>query len=321
MIGDFAFAAPWALLLAPLPWAVRLWAPPRAAAAGALELPEGLASAARPSGPAGEGGAGALALKILLWLGLVLALAGPQRLESVPDASASGRDILLALDLSGSMLIEDFDLDGERVSRLEAVKRVAANFVEGRRGDRVGLVLFADRAFVAAPPTHDLAAVRQAVEEAQIGFAGRSTALAEGLGLALKRAVASEAKSRVIVLLSDGRDTSRRIEAERVGTLAASHGVRIHSIALGPEDLETRPAARDAVDSATLRLIAEASGGRSWRVRGMEDLESMAGELDLLEPNPSGRPPVTLARPLWIWPAMAAFLAALGLSFLREARR
>ncbi|MDD2867311.1 VWA domain-containing protein [Neomegalonema sp.] len=321
MTADLAFSTPWALLLAPLAWAVWRWAPPRAATAGALELPERLASAARPSGPAGEGGRGALALRILLWLGLVLALAGPQRLETAPDVSASGRDIMLALDLSGSMLIEDFDLDGERVSRLEAVKRVAANFVERRRGDRVGLTLFADRAFVAAPLTHDLAAVRQAVEEAQIGFAGRATALSEGLGLALKRAVASDSPSRVVVLLSDGRDTSRRIEAEQVAALAASHGVRIHTIALGPEDLETRPASRDAVDSAALRLIAEESGGRTWRVRGMEDLEAMAEELDRLEPNPSGRPPVTAARPLWIWPALAAFLAALGLGILREARR
>lgn len=321
MLDAFAFSAPWALLLAPLPWLFRLWAAPRAAAEGALELPEGLAAAARPSGPSGESGPLALALKILLWAALAVALAGPQRLESVPDASASGRDILLALDLSGSMLIEDFDLDGAKISRLDAVKTVAANFVAARAGDRIGLVLFADRAFVAAPLTHDLAAVREAVEEAQIGFAGRATALSEGLGLALKRAVASEAPSRVIVLLSDGRDTSGRLEAGRVAALAASHGVRVHTIALGPADLETRPAARDAVDSATLRLIAEESGGKSWRVKGMADLAAMAEDLDRLEPNPSGRPPVVVARPLWFWAALAGFCAALGLAVLGETRR
>ncbi len=316
-----SFSAPWLLLLAPLAWLVWRFAPPRAAAEGALELPEGLAAAARASGGGGRSGVWVWGLKILLWLGLVAALAGPQRLERVADVSASGRDIILALDLSGSMLIEDFDLDGARVSRLDAVKRVAAQFVSQRAGDRVGLVLFADRAFVAAPLSHDLVALREAVEEAQIGFAGRSTALSEGLGLALKRAVASQAPSRVIVLLSDGRDTSHRLEAEAVARLAASHGVRIHTIALGPADLETRPADRNAVDSATLRLIAEASGGRSWRVRGMEDLTAMAAELDRLEPNPSGRPPVIVARPLWIWPALASFLAALALALAREARK
>ncbi len=180
-----SFSAPWVLLLAPLAWLVWRYASPRAAAEGALELPEGLAAAARASGGGDRSGAWVWGLKILLWLGLAAALAGPQRLERVADVSASGRDIILALDLSGSMLIEDFDLDGARVSRLDAVKRVAAQFVSQRAGDRVGLVLFADRAFVAAPLSHDLVALREAVEEAQIGFAGRSTALSEGLGLAL----------------------------------------------------------------------------------------------------------------------------------------
>ena len=310
-------AAPLVLLLLPLPLLARRLLPPRRPEAAALWLPEGIAAAAEPATVFGTRGRWLrLALATLVWAGLVLALAGPERLLPVRDTSASGRDIVLTLDMSGSMLIEDFDLDGHPVSRLDAVKTVADRFVAERTGDRIGLVLFADRAYVAAPPTWDLAAVRRAIAEATIGITGRSTAIADGLGLALKRMTASDAPARVIVLLSDGRDTAHRLDATAVARLAATHGVRIHTIALGPDDLETRPASRDAVDTTTLRAIAEASGGVSYRVRSMDDLVAMAADLDRLEPNPATRPPVLVPRPLWPWPAAVATAAALALGLL-----
>lgn len=309
-------ATPLALLLLPLPLLAWRLLPGRSPDAGALWVPQGIAAAAAP-GPLGTRDRRLrLGLAALAWIALVAALAGPERLVPTRDTSASGRDILLALDMSGSMLIEDFDLDGVAISRLEAVKDVAARFVAERAGDRIGLVLFADRAYVAAPLTWDLTAVERAIEAASIGITGRSTAIADGLGLALKRAVASNAPTRVIVLLSDGRDTSKRLDATQAARLAADHGVRIHTIALGPDDLETRPASRDAVDTVTLRRIAEASGGVSYRVRGMADLVAMAADLDRLEPNPSGRPPILVPRPLWPWPAAVAGVAALTLGML-----
>ena len=139
------------------------------------------------------------------------------------------------------MAIEDFSLDGETASRLDAVKRVATRFVEARRGDRIGVVIFADRAYVAAPLTWDLTAVARAIDSAEIGLTGRSTAISDGLGLALKRILAEPARSRVIVLLSDGRDTAARLDPRQVARLAAENGVRVHTIALGPEDLEETP--------------------------------------------------------------------------------
>lgn len=302
-------AHPLALLLLPLPLLARLL-PARGAGGQALWLPPAIAAGA--DGPAARGADRPGALLVLLWLCLVVALAGPQRLVATPDRTASGRDIVLALDLSGSMSIEDFSLDGETASRLDAVKRVASRFVAARRGDRIGVVIFADRAYVAAPLTWDLAAAARAIEAAEIGLTGRSTAISDGLGLALKRILANPAESRVIVLLSDGRDTAARLEPDKVARLAAENGVRVHTIALGPEDLEERPASRDAVDIATLRAIAETSGGQTWRVRDMADLEAMASELDRLEPNPSARPPLIRRRPLWTWPAAAAFALALA---------
>lgn len=309
------FALPLAGLLIVLPFLIGLL-PPRASALSSLELPEGLRREGRPPERLNPL-RGRQGLSLLIWALLTLALAQPQRVELRPDRSATGRDILLVLDMSGSMATEDFSLDGETVSRLTAVRRVAGEFIRDRQGDRVGLIVFADRAYVSSPLSHDLNAVVRALDEAVIGLTGRSTAISDGLGLALKRSLASEAQSRVIVLFSDGRDTAARIDAREVAKLSAGHGIRIHSVALGPEDLETRPTARDAVDIATLRDIAEIAGGETFRVRTLEDLQAMAETLDALEPNPALRPPIAVYQGLWPWPGGLA-LVLLGLLMWRR---
>lgn len=308
-------AFPLGLLLLVLPLFIRLL-PPRDAAPEAMILPEAIAQGA--STVSGPDGRRSPLIWALIWALLCLAFAQPERLVLVSDRSASGRDIVLALDMSGSMATPDFSLDGETITRLDAVKRVGQAFIRARTGDRIGLVIFADRAYVAAPLTHDLASVARALDEAQIGISGRSTNIPEGLGLALKRLLDDPSPSKVIVLLSDGKDTADRLDAAEVGALAAANAVRIHTVALGPEDLETRPTARDAVDTALLRRIAESSGGESFRVRTTEDLKAMAAALDRLEPNPSARPPVAEPRPLWIWPAALALLLAAFAGLGRE---
>ncbi len=300
-------AWPLALLLLPLPFLARLL-PARRISGQAMSLPGGVSTSADPTpGPRRRQ---ELVLLAGIWLCLCLALAQPQRMVLVPDRSASGRNIVFALDMSGSMATQDFFLGGETLSRLDAVKQVADGFIRARSGDRIGLVIFADRAYVAAPLTHDLPAVALALDEAEIGLTGRATNISDGLGLALRRLTDQPEKSNVIVLLSDGRDTSARLDAAEVAKLAANHNVRVHTIALGPEDLASQPSARDAVDLPTLRAIAEASGGQTFRVRSMDDLREMAADLDRLEPNPSTRPPVTEPRPLWLWPALLALILA-----------
>lgn len=310
-----SFALPWILILLPLPLLIRRLTPPLAIRRPALILPPHLDRAARAERHTGIRQGPWLAA--LAWIMLVIAMAGP-RTETISDIiPASGRDIVLALDLSGSMMKEDFRLDDQPVSRLEAVKRTASAFVAARRGDRIGLVIFGERAYFASPLTFDVDAVARAIEEAQIGISGRGTAISDGLGLATKRLARSKAQTRVIVLLSDGVDTSGNVPAIEAAKLAAGHGIRIHSIALGPEDLENQPAARDAVDVATLRDIAAAAGGESFRVRTTEDLQRMAATLDRLEPNPSSRPPMRYWQSLWIWPAALA-LACLTLLAVRR---
>ncbi|MBS7544125.1 VWA domain-containing protein [Ancylobacter oerskovii] len=308
-----SFAFPLAFLLLPLPLLVRRLLAGRPSAAVSLSVAPGIFSAAAAAesreDPLGT------ALMVAAWVALVVALAGPQLAARQDIVTASGREIVLALDLSGSMVKEDFVLDGRPLSRVEAVKRVAARFVAARRGDRIGLVIFGDRAYVAQSPTFDVASVARAIEVAQIGISGRSTAISEGLGLATRRLLQSDATGKVIVLLSDGVDTTGKVQASDAARLAASHGIRVHTIALGPDDLESQPEARDAVDAATLRDMAAAGGGTSFRVRNMEDLEAMAAGLDALEPNPMKRPPLQYWRPLWVWPGATALalVAVLGL--------
>lgn len=310
-----SLAAPWLLALLPLPLLLRWLLPPVVRPRAALDVPDHLLPHATPGSLPPLHRAPWLAAAA--WVLLVVALAGPQVERQAQVVPASGRDIVLALDLSGSMEQADFTLDGQPVSRLDAVKRTARAFVQSRTGDRIGLVIFGGRAYVAAPLTFDLNAVVQAIDEAQIGVSGRGTAIADGLGLAIRRLQDSTSPGRVVVLLSDGVDTSGSVLAVDAARLAASYGLRIHTIALGPEDLETRPTARDAVDVATLRAVAETAGGALFRVRDTADLTAMAQALDRLEPSPGERPPLRYWRSLWIWPAMLC-AACLMLAAIRR---
>lgn len=312
-----SLAFPFALLLLPLPFLVHMYLTRAGAVRAALQVPGSLFDTAAPA--ADRGDRVGKALLVLAWIALVLALSGPRLSQTTDLLPFSGREIILALDLSGSMVKEDFVLDGKPLSRLDAVKRVASAFVAARRGDRIGLVVFGERPYVAQPPTFDVASVAHSIETAQIGISGRGTAIADGLGLAVRRLEKSKAATRIIVLLSDGVDTSGKVRADDVARLAARHGIKVHTIALGPEDLETQPHARDAVDAAALKAIAEIGGGTGFRVRTMADLQSMAATLDQLEPSPMRRPPLHYWRPLWIWPGGAAFALLVVIALRRQA--
>ncbi|WP_372800059.1 VWA domain-containing protein [Paracoccus seriniphilus] len=312
-----SFAAPWLLILLPLPLLLRKWLPPSAISPPALRLPDHLWRGAISTEKSSAGGGRWLA--VLAWVALLVALASP-RTETVTDIiPASGRDIVLALDLSGSMMKEDFQLNGLPVTRLEAVKQTASAFVTSRRGDRIGLVIFGERAYFASPLTFDVDAVARAIDEAQIGISGRGTAISDGLGLAMRRLSDSNAPTRVIILLSDGVDTSGNVPAVEAARLAATHGIRVHTIALGPEDLENQPRSRDAVDVATLRAIAREADGDSFRVRSTGDLRQVATALDRLEPSPSARPPMRYWRSYWVWPATLALVCLTLLAVRRRA--
>ncbi|MFK7944671.1 MAG: VWA domain-containing protein [Paracoccaceae bacterium] len=306
------FADPLFLLLLPLPLAAWvLLRTPRTEGA-ALMVPEGLG--ARLGVATGQGGAsGSRWAPLLLWTLLVIAVAGPRLLVPNPALPVSGRDLVLALDLSGSMIRKDFKLNGQQVSRLAALKHAGIEFVLGRGGDRVALVIFASRAYYATPQTHDVIAVAEAIREAEIGISGRATGISDGLGLALKRLRDSDAPSKVVILLSDGVNNSGPVKPRDAARLARDLGVRVHTIAMGPRDLANADGERDAVDAVTLKAIAELSGGTYFRAQTTEDLVAVTEAIDRLEANPGTGPAALVYKPLWLWPAGLAMLVTLGL--------
>ena len=205
MIG---LAAPLALLALPLPALVWRFAPQARPAGAALAVPEALGRRLPVAPMSTQGRWADRAIALLAWILLVVALAGPRQLAPTAALPVSGRDMILALDLSGSMVREDFAFDGETLSRLDAVKRVGTAFVRGRSGDRVGLVVFGSEAYVAAAPSFDVAAVAGILDVAEIGISGRATNITDGLGLALRRLERSDARERVVILLSDGANNA-----------------------------------------------------------------------------------------------------------------
>ncbi|MGU3386167.1 VWA domain-containing protein [Methylobacterium sp. D53M] len=323
LLSAFDLAAPWALLALPLPLlAARLIPAEPEGGSGALRVPATLVAGARAGADRAARGRRRALLTWTLWIALVAALSGPRLVMPAAALPASGREIMIAMDLSGSMERRDFALDGETVNRLTAVKRVGTDFIRRRAGDRIGLVIFADQAYVAAAPSFDTAAVARALDEATIGISGRSTGIGDGLGLALRRldprdaggdaagARPGEKAAKAVILLSDGANNAGQTAPKDVAELAKELGIKVYTIALGPRDMADADGEQDVVDTETLRDMARASGGEAFRVRTTEDLVRVADAIDRLEGGRALAPPVPLRRDLWPWPAALAFLSA-----------
>ncbi|MEM9223952.1 MAG: VWA domain-containing protein [Pseudomonadota bacterium] len=301
-----SFSTPAAFALLLLPILVLLLRKPTEPASEAVYLPPALAG--RMMGEARGPMAPRSLAPVIIWGLIVVALAGPQRPEALDIVTATGRDIVLTIDLSGSMEREDFEVDGAMASRLEAVKTVAERFVEGRVGDRVGVVVFGNEAYTAAPLTHDVSSVARTISNLSIGVSGRSTAISDGLGLALKRLSGGAADSQVVILLSDGIDTTGTVAPSEAAVFARALGVRIHTIALDPVALEEEPNPNSVVDAITLARIASESGGTMFHVKTTAELEEVAATVNELEPSAASLPPVRAYRQYWIWPAAAALV-------------
>ena len=315
-------AAPWALVLLPLPLILIRLLPVRVERGAALVVPDTVGAALLGQGEQGGTMARRIArgLPWAIWILLVLALTGPRQLEPIPALKVSGRDLAIALDLSGSMVRDDFYLDGEQITRLEAVQRVGAQFARGRGGDRVALIVFGSDAYYAAPFSYDTEAIARRIETAVIGISGRATNMSDALGLALKRMSQSDAATKVVILLSDGVNNAGATNPRGVAELAADLGVRVHTIAMGPKDLSTaEEGERGVVDAATLRAISDLSGGTSFRVKTTEDLIAVADALDRLEANDSDGLAAEVFREFWLYPAAIALVLSLLLVWRQDA--
>lgn len=316
----FEFAWPWVFALAPLPWLLRLVLPAADSGEAALKVSfldelESLAGRrARARLPAWR----QQVRFALLWFLLLLAAARPQWVGDPLPLPASGRDLLLAVDVSGSMDYRDMRWQDDEISRLELIKKLFGDFVEDRRGDRVGLILFGSQAYLQAPLTFDRHTVRVWLDEAQIGIAGKNTAIGDAIGLAVKRLRQRPAESRVLVLITDGANTGGQIAPRIAAQLAAEQQVKIYTIGIGADPQQGGVPGLFGfnpgldLDEPTLRGIAESTGGEYFRARSSAELESISATLDRLEPVAQQ---TTRARPalaLYSWP----LAAALGLSVL-----
>ena len=315
MIEGFSFASPWAFVAVPLPLLAAWLFKARREQARTLTVPASVVY--ENIGTTQTGILGDMrSLSAILWtawsLG-VLALAGPQIVQPTAALPISGRDIILVFDLSGSMERKDFSLDGTPTRRIEVVKEIGAQFLRARSGDRVGLVMFADEPFLAAAPTFDLSAVETALRSVEIGMVGRSTAIGDGLGLSLKILRRSPARSRVVILLSDGANTTGGISPDSAAELAKNLGIKVHTIMLGTDIKENVSSATIAPkrDTVSLADIAKASGGESFLIRTNDDLRKLATSLDKLEASTVASLSVLVPYSLWPYPAGLALVVCL----------
>lgn len=267
-------------------------------------------------------------LGLLAWLLLVFAASRPQWLGESIAIPISGRDLMLAVDLSDSMRTADFKIKGKQVNRLQATKQVASQFIERRRGDRLGLILFGTQAYLQTPLTFDSKTVNRLLQESAIGLAGERTAIGDAIGLAIKRLDLEQDNSRVLILMTDGANTAGAVTPLKAAQLAATRGLKVYTIGIGAdEQIESswfglrriNPSAQ--LDEKTLRAIARLSGGRYFRARDTDELAQIYDLLDELEPLPKDTQSLRPVKALFVLPLALALMLATMLVVPRIWRR
>lgn len=312
------FAFPWLFALLPLPLLVRWLVPPHREPRQGLVVPF-LARLAAHSGQTPAEGAvvmrGAWWRRVALliaWLCLVISLARPQIIEPPITKEIPVRDLLLAVDLSGSMETRDFqNAAGQTVDRLTAVKEVLDDFLAKRKGDRVGLIFFGTAPFVQAPFTEDLKVCRELLDEAQVKMAGPQTAFGDALGLAINTFDRSDVKTRVLIALTDGNDTASKVPPAKAAEIARDKGIVIHTVAVG----DPKAAGEDALDEESLKSVAATTGGIYAHAGDRAQLDEIYRKLDALETRQANTVSHRPRRDVFWWP----LAIALAISALQQA--
>jgi Ca-activated chloride channel family protein len=318
---------PWALALAPIPFLYRWWRKPATTNTPALRAPI-LASAAEGNSGSGDSRQRLRQLLLLLlglcWLAALLALSRPVWIGEPVALPTDGRDILLAVDISGSMERDDMELRGRQVNRLVAVKSVVSDFVVERKGDRLGLILFGEKAYLQTPLTFDRLTMQTLLNEAQIGFAGSNgTAIGDAIGLAVKRLQERPENHRVVILLTDGASNAGELDPLKAADLARRAKVKIYTIGIGAEVQETwglfgkrvtNPSAD--LDEAALTQIAQTTGGQFFRATNPKELQAIYTELNRLEPIEQAAETLRPIATLFHWPLGLAFVLSLLIALL-----
>jgi len=326
----WSLAWPWMLLALPLPLLVRKLLPPaKANREAGLKVPSLQSFAVLNERSEVEQLLNwRFWVAILAWILLVLASARPQQIGDELEVPVSGRNLMLAVDLSGSMDAKDFELGNRRVDRLTATKAVASDFIGRREGDRIGLILFGERAYLQVPLTLDRETVKILLLEAFIGLAGEKTAIGDAITLAVKRIhdQGATAEEQVLVLLTDGANTAGEVDPIKAAELAQQIGLRIYTIGIGAEQMvvssitgglrRVNPSAD--LDEETLTQIAQLTGGRYFRAKDTAGLQEIYRLLDEMEPVAEPEAGFRPVKSLYYVPlagaiSLAAFLALMNL--------
>lgn len=317
----------WVLLLLPLPFLVNRMLPRAANREAALQVPffQLLADMDAISPTLRTRSFWMTVLAAISWCLLVLAATRPQWVGEPVDLPTTGRDLMMAVDISGSMEAQDIQLNNQNATRLAVVKDVVGDFVARRNGDRLGLILFAARAYTQSPLTFDRETVETLLYEAQIGIIEENaTAIGDAIGLGVRHLRDRPESSRVLVLLTDGVNNAGEVTPIQAGNLAAREGVRVYTIGIGADPMVTNsvfgprtinPSAD--LDEDTLTAIAVNTGGRYFRARDRDELEEIYSLLDQLEPVDQEAETFRPVIALFYWPLSAAVLLSFLLALMR----
>jgi Ca-activated chloride channel family protein len=321
------FAHPWLLLLLLL-LPLAAWLKGRRGSSPAfvyssVKLVAGLAGARRS-----RAGNFLAALRWLALALLIVALAQPRFAKSTTEVKASGVDIVVALDMSGSMISEDFEVRGERVNRFNMARSVLKKFIDQRPNDRIGLVLFASQAFIGTPLTLDHDFLQENLDRLEIGaIEQNSTAIGDGLGTAINRLRDLNAKSKIVILMTDGQNNSGKLDPLLAAEAAAAMKVKVYTVGIGEQGIAPMPVFMNGqkvgyqnvpvdVDETTLQKIADKTGGKYYRADNAEKFRQIYAEIDKLEKTDATVKKYTQFDELFPWfvaGGLALLLLELGL--------
>jgi len=314
---------PWVFALLPLPWLIK-WLPRvKQDSVTTIQAPflDDLFGSRQ-----GQQLRQASWFNLVPWVLLLLTASRPQWVGEPVPMPIEGRDLMLAIDISGSMEQKDMQINGQAVDRLTAVKKVAGEFIDRRVGDRIGLILFGENAYLQAPLTFDRKTVKTLLYEAAIGLAGKSTAIGDSIGLAVKKARETEDGNRVLIVLTDGQNTAGAIEPLKAAELARAEALKIYTIGVGADELvvnsffggQRRINPSSDLDEATLRKISAITDGQYFRARDTQELEQIYGILNELEPLAEEAEYYRPTKELFVWPLAAVLMTLLLTLWLRE---
>ena len=312
------FAWPYVFLFVPLPWLIYRFSPQMVwQERSALRVPD-LTDFQTFNQPTSKQVWRPTSLfAFFIWLALLVSAARPQWIGNVIEIPQKGRDLMLAVDLSGSMQLKDFQNHGHAVDRLTALKWIAGDFIERRNGDRIGLILFGSQAYLQTPLTFDLSTVRQLLNESAVGLAGNETAIGDAMGLAVKQLRDSPRDSRVLILLTDGNNNAGELTPAKAAELASHAGLKIYTVAIGAKEVviqtlfgpqRINPSAE--LDEKTLQMVAGKTGGEYFRAYNTDELMRIYQKIDALEAVDRSSKAYRPIDELYAWPLSFALIGA-----------